>query len=263
METAMQPSGSAERQGPLWGARAARWAAQEEKQVATYEEAMRRVGVTAGTRWLDIGCGSGVCLRVAADHGATVAGLDASDELAAIARTRVPGADVRVGDMQSLPFGDDSFDVVSGFNSFFFAADMTAALREAGRVAKPGGAVVIQVWGRPENCDLVSMLGAIGPLRPPRDEPKIALAEPGVLERIAADAGLEPESAFDVVTSLEYPDEATMVEETLSPGGVVEAIEHSGEEAVRDAIKRGMAPFRGPDGAYRLRNEWHYLVARA
>jgi hypothetical protein len=35
---------------------------------------------------------------------------------------------------------------VTGFNSFFFANDMVAALREAGRVAKPGAPVVIQVW---------------------------------------------------------------------------------------------------------------------
>ena len=51
--------------------------------------------------------------------------------------------------MQFLPYDDDQFDVVAGFNSFFFAADMVAALREAARVAKLGTPVVIQVWGRP------------------------------------------------------------------------------------------------------------------
>ena len=56
----------------------------------------------------------------------------------ALARKRVPEADLRRGDMQFLPYEDDFFDVVAGFNSFFFAADMVAALHEAGRVAKPG-----------------------------------------------------------------------------------------------------------------------------
>ena len=62
----------------------------------------------------------------------------------------MPEADLSQGDLQRLPYVDDSFDAVCGFNSFFFADDMVAALREAGRVAKPGAPVVIQVWGRPE-----------------------------------------------------------------------------------------------------------------
>jgi ubiquinone/menaquinone biosynthesis C-methylase UbiE len=49
--------------------------------------------------------------------------------------------------MEALPYEDDSFDLVTGFNSFFFATDIVAALREAGCVAKPGAPVVIQVWG--------------------------------------------------------------------------------------------------------------------
>jgi len=49
--------------------------------------------------------------------------------------------------MEDLPWEDDTFDLVTGFNSFFFATDMIAALREAGRVARPGAPVVIQVWG--------------------------------------------------------------------------------------------------------------------
>lgn len=65
---------------------------------------------------LEVGCGSGVFLRAAADRGARVSGLDASEALLEIARSRVPEADLRVGDMQFLPYGDDSFDVVAGFN---------------------------------------------------------------------------------------------------------------------------------------------------
>jgi ubiquinone/menaquinone biosynthesis C-methylase UbiE len=45
--------------------------------------------------------------------------------------------------MESLPYHDDAFDLVTGFTSFFFANDMIAALREVGRVAKPGAPVVV------------------------------------------------------------------------------------------------------------------------
>jgi Methyltransferase domain len=128
MPTTTSPSGSAERWGPLWGARPEYWAANEEQQIPTYEEATRRVDVAAGQRVLELGCGSGVFLRLAAERGATVYGLDASEALVEIARSRVPNADVRVGDMQFLPYEDDLFDFVAGFNSFFFAADMGADL---------------------------------------------------------------------------------------------------------------------------------------
>ncbi len=76
-----------------------------------------------------------------------VYGLDASEALLALARTPVPEADLHLGDLEALPYEDDRFDVVAGFNSFFFAHDLVGALREAGRVAKPEAPVVIQVWG--------------------------------------------------------------------------------------------------------------------
>ena len=113
-------------------------------------------------------------LRAVTDLGGRAYGLDASRGLLRVARARVPEADLRVGDLQSLPHEDDFFDVVTGFNSFFFADDMVAALREAARVAKPGAPVLIQVWGRPERCDLRPMLAAAGssgrrsPSQPPR-----------------------------------------------------------------------------------------------
>jgi cyclopropane fatty-acyl-phospholipid synthase-like methyltransferase len=79
-------SGSAEKWGPLWGARPQDWAENEDKQVPTYEEAIRRVRVTPGQRVLDIGCGTGVFLRLLADNGAKPFGLDASEALLEIAR---------------------------------------------------------------------------------------------------------------------------------------------------------------------------------
>jgi ubiquinone/menaquinone biosynthesis C-methylase UbiE len=80
------------------------------------------------------------------DHGGVAHGIDASEALIEFARERLPEADLRVGEMEALPYDDNTFDLVTGFNSFFSATDMLAALREAGGVAKLGAPVVIQVW---------------------------------------------------------------------------------------------------------------------
>ena len=266
MAIAAAATGSGARQGELWGRRPLDWGAIEEQQLPTYEEGIRRHRGRArrprvGRRlrqW-----------RVPARRrrpGRAAARPRRILALLRLARARVPEAELRRGDAEWLPFDDDSFDLVTGFNSFFFAADMTAALREAARVARPGAPVLIQVWGRPERCELTPMLAAVGALRPGEPEPRPdqpSLWEPGVLEQIATAAGLEPESCFDVRSSFEFPDRETLIRQMLAPGPVGEAVRHVGEPAVGDAIAAALAPRRRPDGSYRLENEWHCVLARA
>jgi SAM-dependent methyltransferase len=266
MAATQAASDAAVRRGELWGARARDWAGVEEQQIRTYEEALRRVAIRAGQRVLEVGCGTGVFLRAVADRGALAHGIDISAALAELARQRVPEADVRVGDMQALPFEDDSFDVVAGFNSFFFADDIIAALREAGRVAKPGAPVVIQVWGRPDRCELTAVKGAMAPFlpAPPPEAPTAPrLWQPGVLEGLAEEAGLRPDESFDFAWAYEWEDEEEAARALLSPGLAVNAIRRAGEEPVRAAIVEAISGCRGPDGSYRAENEWHYLVARS
>ena len=147
-------TGSAERWGPLWGARPADWALSEDQQVPSYEDALARARFQPGQSVLDIGCGVGAFLGLVAERGGRPHGIDASEALLDVARSRLPDADLRHGDMEALPYGEDTFDLVTGFTSFFFANDIVAAVREAGRVAKPGAAVVINVWGPHEANDL-------------------------------------------------------------------------------------------------------------
>src|SRR5215212_12248482 len=83
-------TGSAERWGPLWGARPADWALSEDQQVPAYEAALTHVGLEPGGLVLDIGCGAGAFLHLVVERGARAFGVDASDALLALARTRVP-----------------------------------------------------------------------------------------------------------------------------------------------------------------------------
>jgi SAM-dependent methyltransferase len=259
-------TGSAERWGPLWGARARDWAMNEERQRPTYEAAIRRVTLSGGERVLEVGCGTGVFLELASARGADVAGLDAAEALLAIARERVPGAELRQGDMESLPWPDASFDLVAGFNSYFFAADMVAALRESARVARPGAPVVIQVWGDPERCALEAtkrVIRSYMPAPPPDAPAPPKFHEPGVLEGIAAEAGLEPKEVFDLSWAYEYEDEETLGCAMLAPMGVGEVVGPEREDVVRRELVDSLAACRRDDGSYSIPNEFRFLIARA
>ncbi len=69
--------------------------------------------------------------------------------------------------MEELPFTDKTFDVVSGFNSFQYAANTKNALIEAKRVMKDNGQLAVMIWGNKEDCEAATYLKAIGSLLPP------------------------------------------------------------------------------------------------
>ncbi len=170
-----------------------------------------------------------------------------------------------VGELGELGYTDDEFDAVTGFCSFFVADDMVEALREAGRVAKPGAPVVIQVWGRPERFDLGLMKAVLARFRPPPPPGRLdpsTLWQPGVVEDLATHAGLVPDAGFDDRWAYEYADEESMSRAMLSAGGFGAIVGDRKDEA-RDAVLEALAVCRTPAGGYRIENEWHFLIARA
>jgi SAM-dependent methyltransferase len=247
--------------GALWGDRPDAWAVTEEQQTPVYEAALRCVDVRPDVRVLDVGCGTGTFLRMCADRGASVSGLDAADGLLEIARRRVPEADLQLGDLQVLPYEDDAFDVVTGFTSFFFADDMVAALREARRVAAPGARVVIQAFGRPERCALEAVKLAVAAYRPGGAEEQYW--RPGIVDALASEAGLEIEHSFDTMYAYSYVDDDALAEAMLAAGGAAAVAGPSNEAALRQDIIRALAGSRQADGSYRVSNEWHMVIARA
>jgi SAM-dependent methyltransferase len=259
-------TGTAQVQGPLWSVRADDWAAVHEHNMRpVYDAVLDLVHAGPGMSLLDVGCGSGTAVRLAADRGADVAALDAAPAFAAHVRRRVPGADVRVGDLQFLPFDDESFDVVCGFNSFQYAADVDAALREARRVLRPGGRLSMTVWGPAEECELAPHLKAVGALLPP---PPAGAPGPfchsgtGALRALLEDAGLEVAVVADASGPFAYPDEATALRGLTSSGPCVKAINAVGEDMVRGAIAGVIAPNRREDGSYRFENVWRFAIGR-
>jgi ubiquinone/menaquinone biosynthesis C-methylase UbiE len=94
---------------------------------------------------LDIGCGTGELLaRLEEWQPAHLAGLDISANMIAAAREKLgPQVDLHVGDAESLPWPDGSFDLVTCTNSFHHYPDPTRALAEIKRVLIPGGWLVL------------------------------------------------------------------------------------------------------------------------
>ena len=99
---------------------------------------------------LDVCCGTGEAAAAAAERGATVTGLDFSEEMVAVAKAKCPSADFRAGDAETLPFDDASFDrVVNNFGTLHLEKP-EQAIAEAARVLRPGGRYAFTVWCGPE-----------------------------------------------------------------------------------------------------------------
>ena len=256
--------GSSAVQGPLWSARADDWArVQEPLMRPAFEAALDALAITPSTRLLDVGCGSGLALRLAADRGATVSGLDASGALLEHARRRVPGAPLVEGELEDLPFPDASFDVVTGFNSFQYAARPAIALAEARRVLASGGRVLYLNWAPPERCEAAAYLAAIGRLMPPQPPGApgpFALSDSEAIVSVFDQAGLDLSSTADVTVVWSYPDEPTAIAGLMAAGPIVRAIDHAGEGAVVAATTEFLEPFRREDGDYRITNVFRHAI---
>lgn len=98
--------------------------------------------------FLDAGTGTGRILEMVAGQVEKGIGVDLSRDMLAVARVNLERAGiknchVRHGDMSGLPFGEDSFDLVSFHLVLHYAERPVAALREAARVLRAGGSVVV------------------------------------------------------------------------------------------------------------------------
>ena len=264
--TARHAEGTATAQRELWGRRARDWAAMQEGQARPlFEAGLEALRIGPGSRVLDVGCGSGMFCRMATDVGAVVSGYDATPELLEIARERTPAGDFYEGDIERLPWLDDSFDVVTGFDAFQYSARPVEALREAARVLEPDGRLLIAGWGRPEQCEAGAVIAALARLMlpsPPGAAGPWALSEPGALEELVSVAGLTPERGDDVVCTWRYSTLDGAIRAQLSSGPAVAAVGESGEPAVRRAMEWTLEDFRDEGGEYVLENVFRYVIAR-
>ncbi len=255
--------GSATVQGALWGAAVPDWAAIcEPWSRPLFAATLAALAPLRGLSLLDAGCGSGLALTLAEAAGARVSGLDAAAPMIALARDRLPGADLRVGDLQFPPYADATFDVVTAFNALQFAADPPRALAGLARVTRPGGRVAISLWGDPARCDTDTVFRRIRAYAPPQPggTAPLAISAPGVLDDLLARAGLTTTDRGEVTCPFTFPDLDTGWRGQSSIGPFQSAIEAAGADVVRAAFEEVVAQFRRPDGSYRQENVFQYVI---
>lgn len=116
----------------------------------------------AGVRVLEIGVGMGADYVEWLKAGARATGVDLSPESLARTRRRCEQAgykpDLHVADAESLPFADDTFDVVYSYGVMHHSPDTPLCVREARRVLKPGGEARIMVYHHPSLTGLMLWL---------------------------------------------------------------------------------------------------------
>ncbi len=120
------------------------------------ERVLNAVRIEPGHRVLDVACGTGVLGRHARSRvgpDGSVAGVDPDAGMLAVAEKLEPTIEWRLGTAESIPFPNESFDVVVSQFGLMFSTDRSRALREILRVLVPGGSLSIAVWDSLENSE--------------------------------------------------------------------------------------------------------------
>jgi SAM-dependent methyltransferase len=256
--------GSAPVQGPLWGRHPEIWSTTlEQKMRPFFLTTLEAIGPLNGATFLDVGCGAGQAISDAAAKGAAVSGLDASAPLLEIAARRAPAADLRHGDLEALPFDDETFDAVTAFNSIQYAVDPATAVAELARVCRHGGRVAVGIWGDPQRCQtdgLFARLRSLAP-PPPGTPAPLACSDPGVVEDLLTKAGLTVHGGGTVAFPISFAsiDEAWRAH--TSAGPLQKVIDTAGAQAVREVIESVLEADRKPDGVLRQDNVMRYVLA--
>ncbi|MGD8167919.1 class I SAM-dependent methyltransferase [Herbiconiux sp. P16] len=240
-----------------WSAVAGEWA----ELWGGFAEPARRIliaeaRVGKGTRVLDVGCGSGEFLAALAEAGAVAVGIDPARGMVEEARRRAPGAEVRQGGVDDLPWADVSFDVVTAVNALQFADDTLEALGEMIRVAGPGGRIAVANWADRAHNDIDTIEIAVAEADGEEPQPDGDLRVAGGLEQLFRDAGLELLGSGLVDVPWEATDDDTLVR------GVLLGAPPEEQRASAPVVLAAARPFARPSGGYRLLNAFRYVVGR-
>jgi SAM-dependent methyltransferase len=220
-------------------------------------EFAREAGVSAGEGVLDVGCGTGALTTVLAGivGAEQVAGVDPSEPFVEACRDRVPGADIRLGPAEALPFEDATFDRTLSQLVFHFVKDPAASAAEMARVTRPGGVVAACVWDMTGGMTMIraywDAARSTDPSAP--DEEQRFGARPGQLAQLWRDTGLRDVTDATLTVSTQYRDFDELWDSFQGAVGPVGAHAASLEGEMRDAVREAFWRNVGsPEGSFSL-----------
>lgn len=252
-------------QGQLWSVAPQYWSRQFEPYfLPMYRKVLEQIHLTEDTVLLDAGCGSGLFSHMAINNGAQVIGIDAAAGLLEIARQRNPQNNFLEEDLEALPFNDNSFHVVTGFNSFQYAGSFENALSEAKRVLKKYGRLVLGIWDKPENSDATMILKAISsllPPPPPGTPGPFALSEDGRIDDICTGHDLKVIYKTRIACPMLFHSKADAVKSFMSTGPAAMALHIHDQKTVENKISEAFNQFHHTEDIYFLQNNFLVFIA--
>jgi SAM-dependent methyltransferase len=206
-------------------------------------ELLGRLDVEPGSRWLDVGCGTGALTStiLARDPTARVTGIDSAEGLVEHARGNVAGTFV-VGDAQALPFEDDAFDAAVSGLVLNFVPEPARAVAEMTKVVRAGGVVAVYVWDYSEGMEFIRRFFdaaiAVDPAAEELDEGlRFPLCHPGPLRELFVAAGVADVEVLPIVVPTVFRDFDDFWQPFLGGQGPAPAYVTSLDEERRAALR--------------------------
>jgi SAM-dependent methyltransferase len=214
-------------------------------------------GIRPGHRVLDVGSGPGPLTRALADRlgDVNVAAVDPSPEFVQACRARVPGADVRVGVAEDLPFSSDTFDATLAQLVVQLMEDRDAGVAEMVRVTRAGGVVVACVWDSTTMPVLRAFWDAALTVAPERagaidDGRRVGYERPDELGALWRAHGLVDVSTGELWVTADYESFDDLFRPftagTGHSGVCYASLDRAGQERVRDETHRRLGEPNGP-----------------
>jgi ubiquinone/menaquinone biosynthesis C-methylase UbiE len=232
-------------------------------------ELIEAVEPRPGSQVLDVACGTGHVALEAARLACSVTGVDYVPALVEVARRRAEAegleVDFRVGDAESLPFADESFDCVVSAIGVMFTADHDRAAAELVRVCRPGGRIALASW-TPAGF-VGQMLKTVGKHvpPPPAAQPPTRWGTEEVVGELLGD-GVHDVASYVATVTERFASPGAFADFFLSHYGPTYAaaagLDDDGRTALRDDLVRlAHQANRAPDGTFV--GDWDYLVVTA
>src|SRR4051794_34821655 len=220
--------------------------------------ALDALEIRPGLRCLDVGAGSGGAALLCARRGASLFAIDASARMAQRIAARSGDARPRsvhaaVMDGNALALRSDSFDAALSILGAVLFPDAVGALREVGRVLKPGGRVAVVTWTEPQRYELAArLIAAIAAVRGPQPAPaalpaQLRFCEEPTFRALFERAGLTVESIGAVQERLCAPSARWLAERLAFAPGLAAWLAAQGEDraAVLDRFAADLEPDQG------------------